>query len=399
MVIQQKAISLSNDLQEEEGASSEVKPFLASKGCFERLKKRPNLHNIKMSGEAASADTDSARKYPAELKKIIDKGGCTSEQVYNADETGLFWKLMPARTFISTEEKSAPRFKASKDRLTLLVGGNASGDMKLKPLLVYHSENPKAFKGYAKSNLPVIWHSNKKAWMTMTLFQDWFINFFCPAVERYYARRNISNKALLLLDNAPSHPVNLNDLSDNMRVEYIPKNTTSLLQPMDQGFHKMKVYSKFNTTLTLANNVGFEEVIENDVAEFLESHREDLTNEDLMVLEQERAVGQEEDIESPPTPLQLTTKDMSEGFALIQEGLQIFADNGPNRERSIKIARAVNNALSFYTELYNEKVRRKHQTTLDELFTLREKPKADDEADDDLQGRAEESSAPPSPTQ
>ncbi|XP_042227306.1 tigger transposable element-derived protein 1-like [Homarus americanus] len=229
MVIQQQAISLYNDLQEEEGASSEVKPFLASKGWFERFKKCLNLHNIKMRGEAASADTDSANKYPAELKKIIDEGGYTPEQVYTVDETGLFWKRMPARTFISTEEKSAPGFKASKDRLTLLLGGNASGDMKLKPLLVYHSENQRALKGYAKSNLPVIWRSNKKAWKTMTLFQDWFTNYFCPAVERYNARRNISNKALFLLDNAPIHPVNLNDLSDNVRVEYIPKNTTSLL--------------------------------------------------------------------------------------------------------------------------------------------------------------------------
>ncbi|KAG7160295.1 putative Tigger transposable element-derived protein 1-like 305 [Homarus americanus] len=83
------------------------------------------------------------------------------------------------------------------------------------------------------------------------------------------------------------------------------------------------------------------------------------------------------------------------GLHQLTEGLQIFADNDPNCERNIKVARAVNNALSSYTELYKEKVRRKGQTTLDELFTLREKPKADDE----LEGRAEESSAPPSPSQ
>ena len=43
---------------------------------------------------------------------------------------------MPARTYISKEEKCAPGFKAAEDRMTLLLEGNAAGDLKLKPLLV-----------------------------------------------------------------------------------------------------------------------------------------------------------------------------------------------------------------------------------------------------------------------
>ncbi|XP_042227670.1 tigger transposable element-derived protein 1-like isoform X2 [Homarus americanus] len=439
MIIQEKAKSLYNDLQKKEDATSEAKHFQASKGWFERFKKRHNLHAIKTICEAASPDTEATRKYPDELKKIIDEGGYTPEQVYNVDETELYWKRLPATTFICKEEKSASGFKASKDHLTVLLGGNAAGDMKLKPLLVYHSENPRAFKGYAKSNLLVIWRSNKKAWMTIGLFQDWFTNYFCPAVERYSDKHNISNKALLLLDNAPSHPVNLNDLSNHVRVEYIPKNTTALLQPMNQGvITKFKAYylrrtfkqllkaidgedkptvrdfwRKFNIMdaaeniaeswdevtpsvmngvwkniwpecthdfhsfpqaesihqiqqdiVTLANDVGFAEVIEDDVVELLQSHRGDLSNEDLMLLEQERAAGEEEATEAPPTPLQLTTKQMAKGFALIEEGLQIFAANDPNRERSLKVARAVRNGLSCYNELHKEKMCRKHQKTI-----------------------------------
>ena len=68
---------------------------------------------------------------------------------------------MPQGRFISVEEKAEPGFESSKDRLMLLPGGNTAGDFKLKTLLVYHSENPKALKGYSKPDLPMIWRSNR----------------------------------------------------------------------------------------------------------------------------------------------------------------------------------------------------------------------------------------------
>jgi hypothetical protein len=140
--------------------------------------------------------------------KIIEENNYDDRQNFNVDETGLYWKKMPSRTFLVDNEESQPGYKVCKDRVTLLLGGNAEGDFRLKPTLIYHSLNPRGLRGCNKASLPVIWRANKKSWVTQTLFEDWFKSYFCPAVENFCKQNNLKFKALLVLDNALS-PIQL----------------------------------------------------------------------------------------------------------------------------------------------------------------------------------------------
>lgn len=71
-----------------------------------RLKKRSHLHNTKVQDAIANIDTETSASYPEDLPKLINEGGCTKQQIFSVDETGLCWKNMPYRTVIAREEKS-----------------------------------------------------------------------------------------------------------------------------------------------------------------------------------------------------------------------------------------------------------------------------------------------------
>ncbi|XP_050717334.1 tigger transposable element-derived protein 7-like [Eriocheir sinensis] len=83
-------------------------------------------------------------------------------------------------------------------------------------------------------NLNVHWVSNKKGYMTTVTFLDWFDNHFIPEGKEYCERNNLAFKLMLLLDNAPGHPTFLRGRHPNCEVVFLPPNTTSIIQPLDQ---------------------------------------------------------------------------------------------------------------------------------------------------------------------
>ncbi|XP_040177160.1 tigger transposable element-derived protein 1-like isoform X2 [Rana temporaria] len=254
-IICEKAKALYVDLvSKQPGTSQENEDgFKASRGWFDNFKRRSGIHSAVKPGEAASSDAKAAEVFAAEFQKLMVFDCYLPEQVFSCNETGLFWKKMPKRTYLTAEENAMPGPKPMKDRLTLLFCANASGDFKVKPLLVYHSENPRAFKKYhvEKSQLNVMWRSNSKAWVTRILFVEWINEVFGPAVKEYLLENNLPLKVLLLMDDAPAHPPGVqDDLLEEfkfIKVKFLPPNTTPLLQPINQ-----QVISNFKKLYTKA---------------------------------------------------------------------------------------------------------------------------------------------------
>ena len=104
---------------------------------MKRFKDRHGVGALSVQGESLSAAADTVEPFKEKLSKIMEGKSFTLNQVFNCDETGLYWKLMPNKTLVSSREKEAKGFKKPKDRVTLMACANATGSIKF-PLVFIH---------------------------------------------------------------------------------------------------------------------------------------------------------------------------------------------------------------------------------------------------------------------
>ena len=73
--------------------------------------------------------------------------------------------------------------------------------------------------------------------MDSTLFKYWFFDKFIPRCRSSLRKIGLSEKALLLLDNATFYLSSETLVTEDQQIRcvFLPTNTTSLIQPMDQG--------------------------------------------------------------------------------------------------------------------------------------------------------------------
>ena len=195
--------------------------FVPTTGFIDRWKTRHGICQKSIAGEAGSVSEESVKPWlETHLPELLAQ--FKPEDIYNADETGLFYKLQLDKS-LNFEGEKCTGGKKAKERLTVLVCGSMAGE-KLPLLVTGRSKSPRCFAGV--KNLPVAYEANAKAWMTGDLFRKWLQTWNNKLVLK-------SRNVLLIVDNCPAHPKDV-DLT-NITVKFLPPNTTAKLQPCDQG--------------------------------------------------------------------------------------------------------------------------------------------------------------------
>lgn len=196
-----------------------------SSGWLVRFMKRFNLKSRRIHGESGDADNNAVKNFLPKLREKI--AAYRPADVWNADETGLYYCMAPERTI--SEDVMEGRKKA-KVRMTLLVCANATGTQKMPLMFIGQARRPRAFGRKTGQEHGFDYAFNKKAWMNTGLFFQWLQRF------NEYIGRTTGRRALLLIDNCSAHgTVDSIPSLTNVTVDFLPPNTTSKLQPMDAG--------------------------------------------------------------------------------------------------------------------------------------------------------------------
>jgi len=93
-------------------------------------------------GEANDVDMQTVADWKGKIEDLV--AGYEPRNVYNGDETGLFFRVLPSKTLTVRGDKCTGG-KLSKERRTLFICANMAGEIE-KPIVIGKSACPRHFR-------------------------------------------------------------------------------------------------------------------------------------------------------------------------------------------------------------------------------------------------------------
>lgn len=192
-----------------------------SNGWLSKFKERNSIRSRTLHGESGSVCETTLKAAQTQIQSII--ANYSPDDVFNFDESALFYRLPPNKTLATIQLRGRKKVKA---RVTIALCSNASGSEKMKMLVIGSAKSPRCFKGIAVAKKAVEYFASPMAWMNTTIFNKWLRKFNLLMHGR---------RVLLLLDNASSHKAMCEH--KNVEIVFFPPNMTSRIQPLDAGVY------------------------------------------------------------------------------------------------------------------------------------------------------------------
>lgn len=93
--------------------------FNHSAGWLTRFKQRHSIREINIRNERLNGYETAVEEFYNNCQNFIEQENLEPEQIYNADETGLFWKCLPSRTSIMKGKCTISGHKLVEERVTI----------------------------------------------------------------------------------------------------------------------------------------------------------------------------------------------------------------------------------------------------------------------------------------
>ena len=144
--------------------------FKASNGWLQSFKLRHNLKQLTVCGKSAEVREETVEVWHERMKGLVI--GYSAQDIWNADESGCFYRSLPEKTLAPTAAQCKGG-KKSENRVTLTFCVNAAG-RKEPPIVIGKSVPPRCFKGQNDQPMPSLipYYANKSAWMTSEIMDD-----------------------------------------------------------------------------------------------------------------------------------------------------------------------------------------------------------------------------------